>query len=445
MKNTKYIVLCSVLATGLGACGGAQKAGGSGGDGAVTDQAADAPPPPGMGAEPEKIDRAVTADAKKDFGGAIAFYQDKAKEGWTPGNCEAAADKFLDVASSHDKMVEAYFNAGRAYHNCGQTKQAEEQYQRALKVSASHAKSLEALGEIYYRGGNEQRASQYWQRAVKANPKTEAARNNLAWTLIQKMGRTSDKRAWQKYEDEAKGHLSRVLAVNTENVEAYVLYALLYMQGSERNRNRLDLAKLLLEEGAKRDANYPPLWNARGLLFLKRNNVGSALSSFEKAVELAPEFAEAQLNVGNIVLDFRRYDYAKTKFEAVVKLEPENYDALVGLGIAQRGLGDLDAAEASYEKAKKIDQKRPDSVYNLGVLYKDFRATRAADEKATIDAYKTAKIHFQQVLGKSGLSKSQRRDVQDNIEDIDKAVKMLEQAIEIKKQMEQQQAQGGQG
>jgi tetratricopeptide (TPR) repeat protein len=251
--------------------------------------------------------------------------------------------------------------------------------------------------------------------------------------------------SWKKYEQDATGNLSRVLAVDNDNVEAYVIFALIYMEGSERNKSRLDLANLLLDEGAKRNDSFAPLWNARGLLQLRKDNVGRALSMFEKAVSLDPKFAEARMNAGNIVLGFRKYDVAKQQFEAVLELKPKNYDAMVGLGIAQRGMGDLEAAEASYKKAQKLNPRGGPAVYNLGLLHKDFYASRAGDENATMAEYKKAKTYFTQFLSKADVDKRDKKDAEDHIEDCDKAVSQLQEAIRIKSQAEAAGAAGAGG
>jgi tetratricopeptide (TPR) repeat protein len=429
----------AVLAVAAAACGGPAKTSKK----EMSKLAASAPPPPSDIKPDQKIDRKVTSEARKDFAAAVEFYNQQAKEGWNQERCTAAARRFQRVASDHDKVVEARFNAGLSFHNCRMLTDAEQEYLQALRIKSGHARSLSALGEIYYSGGNVSRGEEYWRKAIEADPKTVAARNNLAWLLLNKMRETSDRGAWKKYEEEAKGNLSRVLAVDSDNIEAYVLYALVYMEGSDRNKSRLDLANLLLEEGAKRNADFAPLWNARGLLQLLRDNIGRALSMFERAVQINPQFVEARMNVGNIVLGFRKYDVAKEQFEAVLAMQPKNYDAILGKGIALRGLGDLKAAEATYTVASQLDSRKPEAYFNLGLLYKDFYASQATDEGGAIGAFKKAREYFNQYVAK-GVSKKAASEAQEHIEDCDKAVKQLEQAIEQKKQMEaiQKQAAG---
>lgn len=425
MKRTATTVLFSVamasLAVGCGPSASSKKD--------MSTLAAGAPPPPTGGGE---LDRKLTREAAKDFAEAVAYYNQQAESGWNEQTCQEAARRFISVADAHSKLVEARFNAGLSYQHCTMMKAAEEQYQAALKINPGHAASLSNLGEIYFAGGNETRAKQYWEQAVKADGKVVAARNNLGWLLIREI-RESGGSKLKSLQPEVERHLSSALAVDNDNVEAYVLYSLLYMQGSERNRSRLTLAKLLLDKGEEINAGFAPLHNARGLLLLRQDNVPSALASFRQAVELDPRFVEARMNVGNIVLEFRKYAEAKEQFEAVLRLQPKSYDAMIGLGYAQRGLTELDAAEKSYESAKGLDSGRAEAYFNLGVLYKDFRANATQDLREAQKAYRTAALHFKQALAKGG--NSLKKEAQQNIEDCEKNIKSLDEAIKFQNQM----------
>lgn len=420
------INITAVLCLAAAACGGKVSS-----KKEMTTMAADAPPPPSGGTN-QKIDRTVSADAKKDFSEAVAFYREQAKGGWNKGSCQAAASKFESVASQHDKMVEALYNAGLSYQNCRMMKDAENQYQAALKVHAGHGPSLANLGQIYFMGGNDQRAKQYWEKAVQADQKIAAPRNGLAWLMLQQV---RDKKAnIREMEKPIQDQLQRALAVENDNIEAYVLLALMYMEGSDKNKSRLTLAKLLLDEAKKRDDKFAPLHNARGLLELKRENVASALDEFRLAAQLDPSFVEARMNVGNIVLGFRKYDEAAEHFGAVLAQKPKYYDAIIGLGVAQRGQKQIDAAEASYKKALGIDGVRSEAHYNLGVLYKDFRANSTQDLKAAQAAYREAIKYFTAARGKPNATPDVQSEAKENISDCEKNIKSLDEALKFQNQ-----------
>ena len=65
--------------------------------------------------------------------------------------------------------------------------------------------------------------------------------------------------SWKTKEEDARIHLSNALGVDSESVYAYTMYGLIYMEGWKSNKNRLDLAKLLLDEGKKRNDKFAPL------------------------------------------------------------------------------------------------------------------------------------------------------------------------------------------
>src|SRR5438105_3110201 len=300
----------------LAACGSSQKRVAETGLGG----AGKPPPPTSFGgtvkSEAAEPKREISKDAKGDYQAALDFYTQQDKSGWNDSACKDAADKFESVAREHKDLVEAEFMVGRSYHNCNMKSDAEKAYQAALSIKANYGAALSNLGELYYEDGKVDSAKDYWKNAIAANPKLIAARNNVASLDLEEMRRVGpNDSSWKTLEADARANLSSVLAVDNDNIKAYVLYGLVYLEGHQKNKNRLDLAKLLLDEGAKRNEKYAPLENARGLLFLYKNNLTEALQHFEKAVELDANFSEARMNVGLITLGFRKYDVAKDQFQ----------------------------------------------------------------------------------------------------------------------------------
>ncbi|HEU4732279.1 MAG TPA: tetratricopeptide repeat protein [Kofleriaceae bacterium] len=414
--------LALVTISALAACGG-PRTGVRGGN---------VPPPPRIDssetagkAQPK---REVASDARKDYENAAQQFAatDKA-HGWNESTCRQFADRFGSIVRAHPDLVEAQFMVGLSYHRCAMTEDAERAYQQAIRIKPNHGASLSNLGELYYRANKVNEAKQYWESAIKANGKLTGARINVASLELEQMRKIGNPKdpAWKKLEEDARFNLSNVLGVDSDNVAAYTVYGLVYMEGWQANKNRLDLAKLLLDEAKKRNEKYAPLQNAYGLLYMHRASLNQALQSFTAAVESDPKFIEARLNVGLVTLGFRKYDTAKEMLSKVVELAPKNYDAYIGLGIAMRGLKDLDGAEAQYKKAKEIDPRRGDAYYNLGVLYKDFRASKTSDLSASIGTYKQAKDYFQQFLTTQG-EQADKTEAKEQIALIDKTVNQIQ-------------------
>jgi len=422
MKSFQRIpsVVTSGLVALLVACGGSNS---------QVRSAGDVPPPPKIdksenAAAAKGSKRDVSNDTRKDYESATQAFAavDKAHV-WNDSTCRQSADRFAAVVRAHSDVVEAQFMVGLSYHRCGLVDEAEKAYQQALRLKPNHGASLSNLGELYYRAGKISEARQYWDSALKANGKLIGAHINVASLELEQMRKINNPKdtTWKKLEEDARFHLSSVLGVASDNVAAYTAYGLVYMEGWQTNKNRLDLAKLLLDEAKKRNEKYAPLHNAYGLYYMHRASLNQALQSFSTAVEVDPRFVEARLNVGLVTLGFRKYDLAKEMLTKAIELDPKNYDAYIGLGIALRGLKDLDGAEAQYKKARDLDPKRGDAYYNLGVLYKDFRASKSSDLAASIDTYKLAKDQFQQFLTMQ-INAADKTEAKEQIALIDKTV-----------------------
>jgi tetratricopeptide (TPR) repeat protein len=409
--TTHRMTLVFVLLAG---CGGSAK---------TSVNAGSAPPPPRVyktEVAKDEPKREVSKDTRSDFDAAMQLFTqtDKAR-GWSDATCRQAADRFTSVARAHSDLADAQYMVGLSYHRCAMLDDAEKAYRQAIQIKANHGPSLSNLGEIYFRTGRTTEARQYWDSANKANGKLVGARIGVAMIELDQMRKIGSAKDgnWKKLEEDARFNLSNALGVDSDNVAAYTTYGLLYMEGWQVNKNRLDLAKLLLDEAAKRNDKYAPLQNAYGLLYMHKSSLNQALQAFNTAVDLDPKFVEARINVGLVTLGFRKYDTAREMFSKAIELSPKSYDAYIGLGIALRGLKDLDGAEAQYKKARELDPRRGDAYYNLAVLYKDFRSSK--DD--FIGSYKQAREFFQQFLTMQG-DQSDKAEAKEQIAVIDKTV-----------------------
>ena len=422
----KRIIALSILAAAMtAAC--SKKSTTSGPDGS---SAGGAPLKPGDAAP---VGPVISKNAREDYLKAAEYYAAQEKAGWGDAACKSAAGKFEDAGKEHKDVAPiAFYMQGRSYMGCGMLGDAEKAFRASLGRDSNYVHSVSGLGEVAYAKGNLTEARSQWEKALSVDGRLPGAHINVATLdLAQLKKLQSGTPAWNTLEKSIRDHLSLALAVDNGNIQAYTVYALVYMEGADKNKNRLDLAKLLLDEGLKASKTYAPLHNAFGLYYMKRNNISGALTSFMAAVELDGKFAEARLNAGLIQVSSRRYADAKTQLGEVVKLQPKNYDAWIGLGIAQRGLNELADAESSYKKAKEIDGSRGEAAFNLGVLYKDFYGAKEATD------LKKGKEYFSQARGFFADAQSKLKDAKDreeakqNVTDCEKLVASYEEQIKI--------------
>lgn len=145
---------------------------------------------------------------------------------------------------------------------------------------------------------------------------------------------------------------------------AFTVLALVYLEGGT---NRLDLARLVIDEGKQRDPGSAPLLTAEGVLLYRRGDTVHAMSAFQNAAR--DPFAAFDL--GLVLLQLRRFDDAK-RLLASPPSPAVAYDFQLALGVALRGTGKLADAERAYDKARQLDPTRPEAYFDLGLLHMHF-------------------------------------------------------------------------
>ena len=135
---------------------------------------------------------------------------------------------------------------------------------------------------------------------------------------------------------------------------------------------------------AVKPTNNPEAYDAylRGLAFEARSDfdaLGKAISSYEQAVELDPNFALgwARLSRGHAFLYFReagditaaRRDAAKSALDTAQKLQPDSPETLLALGYYQYWvLRDYQLAKTTFKRVQKMLPGSSDALMGLGAV-----------------------------------------------------------------------------
>ncbi len=111
------------------------------------------------------------------------------------------------------------------------------------------------------------------------------------------------------------------------------------------------------------------------------NNMGAALrglgdrqgaaEAFTQAIALMPSYAEAQLNLGVVLLEQREFEDAVKSFARVLELRPNCAEAYNNMGAALRKLGRLEQAENQYIQALVIKPEYLEAQMNLALVYQE--------------------------------------------------------------------------
>ena len=117
-----------------------------------------------------------------------------------------------------------------------------------------------------------------------------------------------------------------------------------------------------------------------GYVYTALKQFDEARPEFERAIAIDPKMAEAQLNLGILLLE-RDPKSAVAPLTKAVELLPAQSRPRFLLGAALENNGDLTAAANSYEGAAHLDSSDPESLIHLGNIYLTLKRDPEAETK----------------------------------------------------------------
>jgi lipoprotein NlpI len=438
----------------------------------------------------------ISKQAAQGYKQALAEFikHDQAYD-WAPATCKASAEAFVSVSKKQESdagkpLPEALYNAGLAYMRCGLEEDAFNQFQAASKAGQGfhRARSQIALFE-YKKTGNVNSAISSLEQIIRdAKFQNVEALVSVAALQMERGNEQEDADGANDFE-RAKKNIQRALAIDDAFMPAMNQLAIYYMEQAKRkaeggeqqpqarrrgglavasatharaNRQQLELAWLVANQGAKIDPKYAPLYNTAGLIQVELHDYNGAVKSFGRARSLDPNFFEAHMNYAAVSLSFRGFAEAEKAYRDALRLEPKDYEAHLGLALALRGeINDsnydtfLAEAQKHLAECKQIDGNRVEAYYNEAILTQEYEA-KGGDSTKTIPALKQAVVKYREFIskakGKPGYSEAVKRsgerakDIEDTIKFIEEGEKLKKEQDELdKKTAEAQQKQGGAG
>jgi tetratricopeptide (TPR) repeat protein len=108
---------------------------------------------------------------------------------------------------------------------------------------------------------------------------------------------------------------------------------------------------------------------AKGRAALSEKKLKDALQHLAKAVQLYPDFFEAQYLLGTTFMDDRQLPEAENALRRALEIKPESAETLVSLGEVERREKHFTDAEKSLQEALKLDDKLWQGHFTLARVY----------------------------------------------------------------------------
>ncbi len=373
--------------------------------------------PNGKGGPKDDKGNVVNKEAADKYAQGLAELERHDKAGdWSEATCASVAQTFLDSADKQDKFfAPAIYNAGVAYHRCGNVAEARKYYTQVLEKDQKAHRARVQLARLDLAASNDaaiDKAMAEFERAVADSEfQNVEALVEIARLQMKRNSNAADKEGANDFE-RAKKNLQRALAVDDGYMPAFNQLAIYYLERAKQNVGKkrttfargadqqkvdsqaLDLSLLVASQAVRKNPGYAPIHNTAGLVSVEAGDLNRAVQSFGTARKADPAFFEAHMNYAAVNMMFRGFQQAEEAYRAAIKLRPTDYDAHLGLALSLRGQidnapdGDKKLAEAEQliEKAKTLDAGRPEAFFNHAILTQEYKAKAGKDANAALEA-----------------------------------------------------------
>ena len=274
------------------------------------------------------------ADAHYHLG--LAYYQ--------KSEFQKAAEAFTRTLELLPRDIDALIKLGLASHKAGDLdatdtlakrafyEKAVDAYQTALEIRPHNVEALNNLGLAYQELGQFDDAIAVYEEGLALNPDQPQLHANLTTARDLQAGIYS-LTAHRHYQvgirakhagktEAAVAAWKQAIAESPKYLQASLQLADLYFKRSEYDsaiRTYLSAITLISESQLSRPASIANIFYNLGNSYLRTQQLESAISAYQQAVDINPEMVSAWANMGSTLLEMERFDSAITACQSALR------------------------------------------------------------------------------------------------------------------------------
>jgi tetratricopeptide (TPR) repeat protein len=268
------------------------------------------------------------------------------------GSFGQAEQVFRQIVQADPRHADAWCFLGVVCQAQGKLAEAEVNYRQAVKLWPGHHVAQNGLGIILAQTGRLDQAAAAFHQLTITHPQDADVFNNLG--LV---------RGQQGQLDEAIACYQRAVKLRPSFAAAQknLNLALEQMQAQSKT-----LADRIRADGQSAAATSHAL-NERATTLIEQGQFDEARVLLQRAVELEPAHADANINLANVFVRLERYDDAIVQYKKALQLRPDHFGSHYILGIALQDKGQLAEAEKHFRQAILLNPNFADTYNSLGL------------------------------------------------------------------------------
>jgi len=256
------------------------------------------------------------------------------------------------------------------YLRLGSPLHALEVLQPALSRGSRDPQLMAVAGEASLAVGDVPKAAQYFAQSSSLDPGNAAARTRLGQVRFA--------------EGDTEGAIHDLEAASA--MEPNVSTADLALVADFLRQKQFDQALAAVGRLEQKQPNSALVYNLKGIVYLSKRDPAMARASFERALQIQPDFLPAVNNLAQLDRIENKPEAARQRYQALLEKQPNNEQVLLGLANLLQSLGgDPNEIESLLKKAVIAN---PQSI-NVRVALVTFY-TRKGDSKQALLAAQEA-------------------------------------------------------
>ena len=204
------------------------------------------------------------------------------------------------------------------------------------------------------------------------------------------------------------------------NAKPYLFDALHLLAVVQSSLGKKDTALASYDRALAVQPDYAEALSNRGLTLHQLKRFEDALASYDRALTVRPDYAEALSNRGFTLHQLKRFEEAVASYDKAIALKPDYAEAFNNRGNALKELKRFEAALASYDKAIALKPDYAEAFNNRGNALRDLK--RPEEALASYDKAIALKRNYAEAYNNRGGALRDLKRSEEALASYDKAI-----------------------